>query len=159
MGQEKKGLSIALDILSRRDRSESELRRRLLAKEIPDEEIDAVIARLKELRYLDDRRLAEHLATAAVSGGRGYGIRLALDLARRGISRDIVDETLAVITAEHDERDLVLDLLLRKFPAFDPATADNREKVRVMNYLLRRGFSCSAVFDVMKNPAADFSDT
>ena len=151
MGQEKRGLSAALDILSRRDRSEVELRRRLLAKEIPDEEIDTVVARLKELRYLDDRRLAERLADAAVASGRGYGIRLALDLAKRGIPRDIADETLARITADHDERGLVRDLLSRKFPAFDPDVADNREKVRVMNFLLRKGFSRSAVFDVMNN--------
>ena len=155
MGQEKRGLSVALDILSRRDRSELELRRRLLAKEIPEEEIDAVIVRLKELRYLDDRRLAERLAAAAVSSGRGYGIRLALDLAKRGIPRDIADETLAELTAEHDERELVQALLLRKFPTFDPTVAENREKARVMNFLLRRGFSRSVVFEVMKNPFVD----
>ena len=143
MVEKKRGLSLALDMLSRRDRSETELRRRLLAREIPDAEIDAVIDRLKELNYLDDRRLAEHLVTAAVSSGRGYGLRLALDLAKRGIPRDIADETLSGIAAGHDERDLVRDLLNRKYPAFDAATADNREKARVMNFLLRRGFSRS----------------
>ena len=158
MGQEKRGLPVALEFLSRRDRSEAELRRKLLAKEIPDEEIDAVVARLMELRYLDDRRLAERLATSAMSGGTGYGIRLALDLSRRGIPRDIVDETLARLTSEHDERDLVRSLLTRKFPDFDSATADNREKARVMNYLLRRGFTRSAVYEVMKNPSAEFAD-
>jgi regulatory protein len=158
MEREKRGLPVALDILTRRDRSETELRRRLLAKEIPDEEIDAVVARLKELHYLDDRRLAERLATAAMSGGKGYGIRLALDLAKRGIPRDIADETLSRITAGYDERELVRELLTRKFPAFDPATADNREKSRVMNYLLRRGFSRSVVFDAMKNSSADSAD-
>ena len=145
-------MAVALEILSRRDRSEAELRRRLFAKEIPEEAIDAVVARLKELRYLDDRRLAEHLAAAAVSSGRGYGLRLALDLAKRGIPRDIADETLSGIAAGHDERDLVRDLLKRKYPAFDAAIADNREKARVMNFLLRRGFSRSAVFEAMKQP-------
>ncbi len=147
----KRGLTVALDILSRRDRSEAELRRRLLAKEFPLEEIEAVIARLMELHYLDDRRLARQLATTAVTNGKGYGIRLALDLARRGIPRQIIDETVAEISAEYDQRELLRDLLMRKFPAFDPAAADNREKSRVTNYLLRRGFSYSAVFDAMKS--------
>jgi regulatory protein len=158
MEQEKRGLPVALEILSRRDRSEAELRRRLLAREFPDEEIDAVVARLKELRYLDDRRLAERLAAAAVAGGRGYGIRLVLDLAKRGIPRDIIDETLTGLTAEHDERNLVRNLLARKFPAFDPTAANSREKARVMNFLLRRGFSRSAVFEAMKHPSTDFAE-
>jgi regulatory protein len=151
MADEKKGMAAALDILSRRDRSEQELRGKLRIKEIPDEQIDAVVARLKELRYLDDRRLAESLATAALTSGRGYGMKLALDLARRGIPREIADETLSRLTGEFDQRELVRDLLLRKFPRFDATGADNREKARVMNYLLRRGFSYSAVFDAMKN--------
>ena len=158
MGRGTRGLTVALDLLSRRDRSEAELRRRLEAREIPDEEIDAVVGRLKELNYLDDRRLAERLAASAVAGGRGFGIRLALDLGNRGIPRDIADEVVAVITSEHDERGLVRDLLARKFPAFDPPTADNREKARIMNYLLRRGFSRAAVFDVMRNLSTDFAD-
>lgn len=158
MNNGKRGLTIALELLSRRDRSEAELRRRLVARDIPGEETDAVIARLRELNYLDDRRLAERLATAAVAGGRGYGIRLALDLAKRGIPRDIADAVLAGVVAEHDERELVRELLVRKFPAYDSSTADNREKARIMNYLLRRGFSRSAVFDVLKNLSADYAD-
>jgi regulatory protein len=152
MADEKKGMAAALDILSRRDRSEKELRGKLRIKEIPDEQIDAVVARLKELRYLDDRRLAESLTTAALTSGRGYGMKLALDLSRRGIPREIADETLSRLTGEFDQRELVRDLLLRKFPNFVETVADNREKARVMNYLLRRGFSYSAVFDAMKNP-------
>ena len=158
MADGKRGMAVALDLLSRRDRSEAELRRRLAAREIPEEEADEVLARLRELRYLDDRRLAERLATAAVATGKGYGIRLALDLAKRGIPRQIADEVLDRIAAGTDERELVRDLLVRKFPAFDPEAADNREKLRVMNYLLRRGFSRSAVFDAMRNLATDFTD-
>jgi regulatory protein len=158
MSDARRGMAVALDQLSRRDRSEEELRRRLLAKEISPEEIDAVIVRLKELNYLDDRRLARHLATAAVANGKGYGIRLAMDLSRRRIPRQIVDETMAGISADYDQGELVRELLCRKFPAFDPAAADNREKGRVMNFLLRRGFSRSAVFDAMRHLSTDFTD-
>jgi regulatory protein len=155
MADEKKGMAAALDILSRRDRSEKELRGKLRTRVIPDEQIDAVVARLKELCYLDDQRLAESLATAALTSGRGYGLKLALDLARRGIPREIADETLSRLTGEYDQRELVRDLLCRKFPNFNVTIADNREKARVMNYVLRRGFSYSAVLDALKNPSAD----
>jgi regulatory protein len=154
----KRGMTTALDLLSRRDRSEAELRKKLLAKEIPSEEVDRVVARLKELNYLDDRLLAERLASSAITTGRGYGIRLALDLARKGIPRQIADETLAEVTARHDEGELVRELLRRKFPAFQPDLADNREKVRTMNFLLRRGFSRYVVLEAMKNRSADFAD-
>ncbi len=158
MANGKRGMTVALDLLSRRDRSESELRRRLLTKEISQEEIDTVVIRLRELNYLDDRSLAQRLAASAVASGRGYGIRLALDLGRKGIPRRIADEVLAEITDRHDELELVRELLAKKFPRYDPALADNREKMRIMNFLLRRGFSRSAVFDAMKNLSTDFTD-
>jgi regulatory protein len=158
MAGDNRGIHAALDLLSRRDRSEAEVRRRLREKGITDTEIDAVLDRLRELNYLDDRRLADRIATAALCTGQGYGVRLALDLAKRGIPRDISDETLTRLAGEYDQQDLVRDLLTRKFPAFNPATADNRGKARVMNFLLRRGFSRSAVFEAMKNPSADFAD-
>ncbi len=158
MSTGKRGLTVALDLLSRRDRSEAELRKKLLAKEIPPQEVDVAIARLKELNYLDDRLLAERLASAAVAAGRGYGIRLALDLARKGIPRQIADETLTEITARHDEGELVRELLRRKFPAFQPDLADNREKMRTMNFLLRRGFSRSVVFEAMRNLSTEDTD-
>ena len=150
MSTGKRGMTTALDLLSRRDRSEAELRKKLLAKEIPTEEVESVVARLKELNYLDDRQLAERLASSAIAAGRGYGIRLALDLARKGIPRQIADETLTEITARHDQHELVRELLRRKFPAFQPDLADNREKMRTMNFLLRRGFSRSVVCEAMK---------
>jgi len=158
MEQERKLPAVALEMLARRDRSEAELLRKLRSKGFSDEEINAVIFRLKELNYLDDRRLAERLASTAVAVGGRYGIRLTLDLAHRGIPRDIADEVLAEVTADHDERELVRDLLVRKFPNFNPDTADNRETARVMNYLLRRGFSRSAVFEVIRRLSADFAD-
>ena len=111
-----------------------------------------------ELRYLDDRRLAEALVTAALSSGRGYGMKLAIDLSRRGIPREIADETLTRLSGEVDQRELLRELLSRKFPNFNATVADHREKARVMNFLLRRGFTRSAVFDAMRNPSTDFTD-
>ena len=156
MADDNRGLHAALDLLSRRDRSEAEIRRRLRDKGVAEVEIDAVFVRLRELNYLDDRRLAERIVAAALSAGRGYGIRLVQDLAKRGIPRDIADETLTRIAGEYDQRELIRGLLIRKFTAFDPATADNRETARVMNYLLRRGFSRSAVYDALKKQSAEF---
>ena len=158
MSNGKRGMTVALDLLSRRDRSEAELRKKLLSKEIPLQEVDTVVARLKELNYLDDRLLAMRLASSAVTAGRGYGLRLALDLARKGIPRPIADETLTEITELHDERELVRELLGRKFPTFAPDVADNREKMRIMNFLLRRGFSRSTVFEAMRQPSSEDTD-
>src|SRR5919108_196085 len=120
-------MTYALDVLSRRDRSEAELARKLRRKGFGGEEIEAVGARLRELGYLDDRRLAGRLAEAAVAGGRMVGQRLRLELIRRGITRAMAEEALEAASAGHDEQGAVAELLARKFPGFDPGSADPKE--------------------------------
>jgi regulatory protein len=106
----------------------------------------AVIARLEQSGYLDDRRFAERWAESAVRNGRGYGPRLRLELTRRGISQEIIAEVLAGVAASHGEGETLAALAARKFARFDPQSATDRDKRRVVAYLQRRGFSMAAIF-------------
>ncbi|ANA41440.1 regulatory protein RecX [Geobacter anodireducens] len=144
-------LSTALDILSRRDHSEAELARKLRTRGIDAGEIDRIVARLREFGYLDDRRVACRLAESALAQGKMVGARLRVELRRRGIPPDLAEEALAQ-TAGCDERAMVGDLLARKFPGFDPAAADPREKRRVVGWFQRRGFGLSAILEALRCP-------
>ncbi len=56
--------------------------------------VDAVVARVAELGYVDDRSFAEGRARSL--GGRGYGARrVAADLGAAGIARDLASEVAA----------------------------------------------------------------
>jgi len=142
----KRALASALRILTGRDLSVAELRRRLKDKGIGDALVEETVDRLAKSGYLDDRRFARQWADSAIRNGRGYGPRLRLDLIRRGVQDEIVADVLASLTVEYDEADTLKALLSRKFAGFNPATAVDREKRRVIQYLQRRGFSTTAIF-------------
>lgn len=151
MDETRRALGIALNMLSRRDHSELEVRRRLAAKGFTHDIGDEVIARLREAGYLNDRRFARAYAESAIRNGRGYGFRLRLDLSRRGIDEEIIADAMEEVGAEYDEIATLTGLMARKFAGFDPRQADDRLKRRVVGYFQRRGFSLAAIIRVMRD--------
>jgi regulatory protein len=144
-------LALALNLLSRRDHSEAELRKKLSPKGFAAEALDETMARLKNAGYLDDRRFARSFAESALRNGRGYGFRLRLELSRRGIADEIIEETLAALGTEYEEVTTLTELMARKFEGFDPHQADERQKRRVISYFQRRGFSLAAIVRVFNS--------
>ena len=152
-----KALGYALRALARRDHSAAELERKLRGKVSP-EATARVMARLLQSGYLDDRRFAERWAEGAVRNGRGYGVRLRLELARRGVERELIEEVVAGITLQHGEEETLRTLAAKKFADFDPHTAPERDKRRVMAYLQRKGFSLSAILHYFRTASCTAGD-
>ena len=147
MDEAEKALAYAVRALTRRDHSVAEMERKLRDKGFSVGVIAGLIARLGKSGYLDDRRFAERWAESAVRSGRGYGPRLRMELARRGISREIIADVLAGIKASYGEEETLAALVSRRFAGFDPGSATDQEKRRVFSYLQRRGFSAAAIFE------------
>jgi regulatory protein len=140
----------ALRVLALRDHSAAELRRKLKTKGYEEAEIEGSIARLLELSYLDDARFARSFVESSIRNGRGYGARLKLELARRGVAGDIVQETLAQASEEFGEAATLARTIERRFAGFDPDTASDKERRKVVAYLQRKGFSLSAILAGLK---------
>ncbi|MRR57656.1 MAG: regulatory protein RecX [Deltaproteobacteria bacterium] len=151
MPEARSPLALAVDLLSRRDHSEAELRRKLSPKGFSAEALDEAMTRLKDAGYLDDRRFAGSFAEAAIRNGRGYGFRLRLELSRRGIQDEIIEDTLTALGDEFDEITTLSELMARKFEGFDPQQAEERQKRRVISYFQRRGFSLAAIVRVFRD--------
>jgi regulatory protein len=151
MPEARTSLALALNLLSRRDHSEAELRKKLFPKGFSAEALDEAMARLQSAGYLDDRRFARSFAESALRNGRGYGFRLRLELSRRGIADEIIEETLAALGDEYEEVTTLSELMARKFEGFDPHQADERQKRRVISYFQRRGFSLAAIVRVFRD--------
>ena len=136
----------SLRILALREHSEAELRRKLKEKGYEPQGIEESVARLKELGYLDDARFARLFASSAIRNGRGYGARLKLELARRGVEAGLASQVLAELDQEFGEAELLAGVLARRFAGFDPQSATEKEKRKVVGYLQRKGFSLCAIF-------------
>jgi regulatory protein len=146
----KRALASALRILARRDMSSAELCHRLTVRGFPETLAGETVSRLRDAGYLDDRRFARQWAESAIRNGRGYGLRLRLELARHRVPEEIAAEVLVALAAEYDETETLENLLARKFAGFNHSSATDREKRRVVLYLQRRGFSIAAIFEALR---------
>lgn len=140
----------ALRLLAVRDRSEAELRERLRQSGFPEERIAAVLARCREQGYLDDARFARSRALSLMQSGRAVGSRLLADLSRRGIPPEAAREAVEETAREVDPEELARELRRRRFPGFDYARAEERERRRAVNFFLRRGFSLELILSILK---------
>lgn len=133
---EDRALALAYAHLNRRERTTAELRTYLARRELGEPAIEAALAELSELGYLDDARYARMFAEdkRALEGWGSERIRRALR--ERGVERDLVEQALAGEDAE-DELGRALELLRRRFPH---PPGDRRERDRALGMMIRRGY-------------------
>ncbi|MFO7981958.1 MAG: regulatory protein RecX [Desulfuromonadales bacterium] len=144
-------MEAALRLLAHRDRSEVELARRLARRDFPEEEIQAVLERCRQLGYLDDLRFARLRARSLYDNGRAVGRRLLQDLIQHGVDERTALGVLEELNEETDEDELLRNLLQRRFSDFDFTTADDKQRRRIINFFLRRGFVLNRVLAILKN--------
>ncbi len=128
----------AANIIGSRPLSKRELTKRLVKKGNEEADAQAAADWLEELGAVDD----EDYAAALVRhyGARGYGPqRLREELRRRGVPRELWDAALEELPDSGE----TLDALIQKRCRGD--LTDPKERKRVCDALLRRGFSWSEV--------------
>jgi regulatory protein len=127
--------------LSRREYTTTELRQRLVARGYPETDVDEAIRHLSASGALDDRRVAAaHVRTATGIKGRGRR-RIEQELLARGISRDAAQTALAELSADAEPAAIARILVRRRVPA----RLDAAVRRRLVQHLLRRGFSMDAI--------------
>lgn len=141
----------ALHLLEQMDRTEQQLREKLMASEYPEVCIESAIDYVKGFHYLDDQRYAETFTRYKKDKLSRQQIKQKLMI--KGISRDIATEA---IDTEYDVEESVhiRSLLEKKHFSYD--AADEGEFRRVYNYLLRRGFRSNDILKEMKCVGTDW---
>jgi regulatory protein len=141
----------AVKALGRRMRTEVELRRLLVARADPSphgqSDIAAVIARLKDQRYLDDRSFAETYARLRRENEKFGKRRVQQDLKQKGIGSDLIASTLEARYAETNEEALAREHLERKRIA---KPTNEKETARVVRRLVAAGFSTGVICKTLR---------
>jgi regulatory protein len=139
----------ALRLLTGRDRSEAELSEKLKQFGFSAAAIAATVEKCKEYDYLNDRRYALTRSRAMLRTGRGIGIKILLELRRRGIDDTTANAALETAASEFDPDQLLREQLALRFPGFSYATADAKQRRRVVSFFQRRGFSLGRIFNIL----------
>jgi len=121
----------SLDLLSRRLRSEWEMRDYLKRKEYTQEIIDSVLERLQERGYINDRVFAERWIENRHLLKPSSKRRLRQELQQKHIATSVIDEVLSA--DEADEREVLRQLIERKRHRYP-------DKLKFMQYLARQGY-------------------
>ncbi|MBS1801787.1 MAG: regulatory protein RecX [Acidobacteria bacterium] len=141
----------AVKALGRRMRTEVELRRLMHGRVEPGPRgegvVQAVIARLKEQRYLDDRSYAETFSHLRRENDKFGQRRVRQALGQKGVSSKVVDQVVTESYSKTDEETLARQFLERKRLR---KPADERETARVMRRLVSAGFSASVIYRILR---------
>ncbi len=140
----------AVRLLTGRDYTVAKIRQKLALRNVAEQDVDDLIYRLQSEGWLDDRRFAARFAESAISSGRYYGVRLRLEMRRRGFTADILNETVSPLLTKSDELSEVRSAVERRSPGFSYSEASDRDKRRMIGFLQRRGFGFSSIMRALR---------
>lgn len=140
--QLERGMSHCLQRLSAMARTTHELREGLQRRGYPADTIGAILARLHEYHYVDDREFAMQWVQSRHRTRGSSRAVLAAELQRKGIDRELADEALAQITSA-SEQDRAAQFAAAKVQSAPSRLRDDPEALRrrLIGMLARRGYS------------------
>jgi regulatory protein len=141
----KKSRSAAYRYLSYRARSYSQTQDHLEQKGYPAAIIHQTLDGLVEYGYINDEKFALDWGRSRIANKKFGLYRLKQDLLGKGLSRELVDHTLAKLYAEVDEEELAQLAAEKKVHQLRGVDA-NVKRRRLIQFLQRKGFPADIVF-------------
>lgn len=145
--RQQQALEAAFRLLTRRPRSEREIRERLERHGFSPPVIATVIEKLAAWRYVDDEAFARYwIEQREANRPRGRRL-LAQELRLKGVDREVIQEAIA--EADVDEIAAARQLAKAKLPRYRQLDPQVRWR-RLGTYLMRKGFSYETVRAVLQ---------
>ncbi|MCL2037431.1 RecX family transcriptional regulator [Candidatus Saccharibacteria bacterium] len=123
----------AVDLISRRIRSEKEIHDYAWRKQWSKKNLEKVIERLYERSYLNDEKFAESFVRSRASLRNFSTRKMKMELMKKGIKSEIIEKVLNE-SEEFDEDQALKNLIAKKRKNYE-----NEQKL--IAYLARQGFS------------------
>lgn len=127
----------ALGLIAYRDRTISEIRKRLIGSDFPEEIVDEVLDQLIQAGLLDDEKFSRDWVKSRSAAKPMGRTRLAWELRSKGVDPPMVEEALEGLD-EDAEFQLALETARKKVQKAD--LGDPALKKRLGSFLARRGF-------------------
>ncbi|OPY88846.1 MAG: Regulatory protein RecX [Smithella sp. PtaU1.Bin162] len=135
----------AYRLLALRPHSTGEIERKLREKGFSAAVIKEVLEKLHDLKYLDDvsfaSQWARHLAVNKLWGNK----KIIAQLQIKGVAANLIDDAIAEARTEMPEEEALAALIRKKTAAAKRSVQDIREKKRIFQSLLGRGFPAGLI--------------
>lgn len=131
-------LNKAVALLAQRAHAAGEIRQKLERAHYLEDTIDMVLYKLEKERFLNDEAFARDYAASCARRQMGKS-RIRMELLRKGLSRQLVDDTLEAMAPEEGDEAAVrlAQKLLRRHNGEDTC----KEMQKVLAAMARRGYS------------------
>ena len=142
----------ALRALGRRAHSANQLRSKLSLKAESPADVTAVMAKLREYGYTDDKKFSEAFAAARLQN-QGFGrFRVLRDLQSKRVSSTVASSAVSQVFQDTNEALLIEEFLARKYRSVDLREFLQQEKNVASAYrrLRTAGFSSSLSLAALK---------
>ncbi len=148
MRQYERLMQYALKLISKKRYTACEIKKKLIARdEKASMEIEKVLNRLKELKYIDDAAFArDYISTRIKLNPRGRRL-LNVELLRKGVAKKVIDHALE--NADINEIVLAARVIQKRKSRFSPLT-HYKNKAKMIRFLVSRGFSSDAIYKALE---------
>lgn len=135
----------AVRLLSRREHSTEELKRKLAAKGYPEASIEAVLDKLGKKKWVSDERFAANYVHHHARRGQGP-VRIRAQLRQQGVADDQIQQEMGA--TDRNWNGLAAEVRRRKFGEGLPKTA--AERAKQARFLQYRGFHSDQIRAALK---------
>lgn len=136
----------AYKFLGYKARSEKEVRDKLTKENYPQEIIDRIIELFKHYNYINDENYTKAYINNRIKFKPRAKRMLKYELAQKGIDSDTIENIID--SSNIDETDIAINLLQKKLK--NKKDIEQKEKQRIYNYMLRRGFDYETINKAFK---------
>lgn len=123
----------AFRLLGYRDRSRTELARKLRDRGYPAAVANEIVTRLEEIGIIDDQRFAASWVRSRAAQGMGAR-RIARELGQKGVAAETIEEALAPEASEEVQLQAAVHALRGK------TVTDPKQRDRLVRRLVTKGF-------------------
>ena len=136
----------AMHLLNDMDRTESQLRTKLLNGDYPADIVDEAIAYVKFFGYINDESYIRRFIESRKNSKSKKEIYALL--MKKGVDMEQVQEILSEYYSAEDSLNAIRDLLRKK--RYDPKSATDQEMRKIYGYLARKGFGYEDIRQVIQ---------
>lgn len=141
-------------LLSYRDRSEYELKRRLLEKDFQRDVVKEVVEFFREQNLLDDRHFARKWIESTMSSRPMGSMRVKHELRKKMIGDEIIDAAIGELIDRDRETELAQGLAARRMETLRSYPVEVA-RGRLLRFLKSRGFNFDVIEGLMKEYFSD----